>query len=443
MKPMRSKQNRLSGTAEVYRFTIGQMVKGKANIFMIIILVLSVLASGPLTALLGGGNKPEKSKITAVHVKNDSGYPLVFETLTEEYFANTCFSDTELTEETFGEQLGDTEVFAQITKDDVQGEFRLDAFTLEGSRIEQSDLDACVNVLSDLFNTARYSQINAGEEQLAILMSSYTTQTKKIAEYLEPENVNVDDRLAVQLGYSVLVLILCTFTTSYIVQKVVEEKASKLTEMLMVSVRPLALLAGKILAVMTYICGLVILLGVAFMVSSVLTEKYTGVDMAAKLLTSMQMGTSSLQISVGMVAVFAVSLTLGYLTVSFLSGLLGAASSSMEDVEPVNMIVVMIVMAGYLTAMVTTPLKLGEGVLTVISLIPILSIFCAPVYFMLGDIGLGILLFSWTIQLFLLWALWHGCAKIYRDLMLYRGSRMKAGKILAMMHGNGRKEGDR
>ena len=196
---MRSKQNSLSGTAEVYRFTIGQMVKGKANIFMIIILVLSVLASGPLTALLGGGNKPEKSKITAVHVKNDSGYPLVFETLTEEYFANTCFSDTELTEETFGEQLGDTEVFAQITKDDVQGEFRLDAFTLEGSRIEQSDLDACVNVLSDLFNTARYSQINAGEEQLAILMSSYTTQTKKIAEYLEPENVNVDDRLAVQL----------------------------------------------------------------------------------------------------------------------------------------------------------------------------------------------------------------------------------------------------
>ncbi len=443
VKPMRSKKNSLSGTAEVYRFTIGQMVKGKANILMLVVLVLVVLASGPLTALLGGGNKPEKSEITAVYVKNTSGYPLAFETLAEEYFADTRFVASEWTEENFGEQLGDTEVFAQIQKDDAQGNFYLEVLTPEGSKIGKSDLDACAKVLTDLFNMARYSRINAGEEQLAILMSNYTIQTQKIAEYLEPEEVNVDDRLAVQLAYSIVVLLLCTFTTSYIVQKVVEEKASRLTEMLMVSVRPLALLAGKILAVMTYICGLVVLLGGAFMVSSVLTEKYTGVDTAARLLASMQMGTSSVQLSAGMIAVFAVSLALGYLTVSFLAGLLGAASSSMEDVEPINMIVVLIVMAGYLTAVIMTPLKLGAGVSAAVSLIPILSIFCAPVNFMLGDIGPGILLLSWGIQLLLLLALWHGCAKIYRDLMLYRGSRMKAGRILAMMRGNRRKGEDR
>ena len=443
MKLMKSRQNCLSGTAEVYRFTFGQMVKGKANILTLIIMAVAVLASGPLMALFSEEKKPEKSEITAVYVNNTSGYPLAYEGAAEEYFADTRFVDCEWTKETFREEIGSTEVFAQITRDVKQGEISLDVFTTEGSEIEQNDLDACTNVLSGLFNAARYSRIDAEEEQLALLMSGYTTDVQKIAEYAEPESISVDDRLAVQLAYSIVVLILCTFTTSYIVQKVVEEKSSKLTEMLMVSIKPLALLAGKILAVMTYICGLVVLLGGMFLVSSVLTEQYTGVDTAAKLLASMQMGSSSLRLSAGMIVVFAVSLALGYLTVSFLSGLLGAACSSMEDVEPVNMIVVMIVMAGYLTAIITTPLKMGAGASAAVSLIPILSIFCAPVYFMLGDIGLGILLLSWVIQILLLMLLWHGCAKIYRDLMLYRGSRMKIGRILLMMGGNGRKGGNR
>lgn len=369
MKPMKSKKNSLSGTAGVYRFTLNQMVKGKANILTLVILVLAAMAASPIMAFLGGESGTEKSGMQQTGIYTDGA--------------------------------------------------------------------------AELLNAEEYSEIGASEEQLSILISGYATDTQSVDKYLEPEDTNMETRFAVQMMYSILVLVLCVFTTSYVVQKVVEEKASKLTEMLMVSIKPLALLIGKILAVMTYICGLMLLLGTAFLVSAALTENYTGVDTAAKLLEAMQLNASAIQLSAGMAAVFAVSLVLGYLTISFLAGLLGAACSSMDEVEPVNLIVVLLVMVGYLAAMITAPLDMGTGFSAAMSLIPILSVFCTPVYFLMGNISAGILLLSWLIQVFLLVLLWYGCAKVYRDLMLYRGSRMKAGQIFAMMSGNRRKGGDR
>ena len=74
----------------------------------------------------------------------------------------------------------------------------------------------------------------------------------------------------------------------------------------------------------------------------------------------------------------------------------------------------------------------SDQVLLFSCLCPILSIFCAPVQYMLGGIGLPVLLLSWVIQAAVVAALAVLCARVYSALLIYRGSRLTFGKILAM-----------
>ena len=50
----------LSGTGQVYRFTLSQLLKSRANRVTLIIMMLLAAVSMPLTALLGG-ETPETS----------------------------------------------------------------------------------------------------------------------------------------------------------------------------------------------------------------------------------------------------------------------------------------------------------------------------------------------------------------------------------------------
>ncbi|WP_286151981.1 hypothetical protein [Sporofaciens musculi] len=84
----------------------------------------------------------------------------------------------------------------------------------------------------------------------------------------------------------------------------------------------------------------------------------------------------------------------------------------------------------------------GSPVLAyVVSLCPVASMFCAPVRYLIGDIGFGMLAFSWALQLAVILLLAYVCARIYRALMMYRGSRMKLGGWISMLHQNGAKGG--
>ena len=62
----------LSGTGQVYRFTLSQLLKSRANRVTLIIMMLLAAVSMPLTALLGG-ETPETSDtagLASVRVDN-------------------------------------------------------------------------------------------------------------------------------------------------------------------------------------------------------------------------------------------------------------------------------------------------------------------------------------------------------------------------------------
>ena len=74
----------------------------------------------------------------------------------------------------------------------------------------------------------------------------------------------------------------------------------------------------------------------------------------------------TLQVSPVTALILVVSLLLGYLQVSLISGLVGTECSTTEDVEPANMAVVLLVMAGYMIATVAAGVGSNPVLATVI-----------------------------------------------------------------------------
>lgn len=454
---MKISRNDFNGTGSVYRFTLSQMLKGKANIITMLIFFLIAAASIPVMMLVMGGKNAASSEegengaeavgITAVYVQNDTGYDLDLENipLTNEMFAHTEFVDTNLmdtswSEDTYASMIQSKEAYVHLQKDIEKMCFTVGAYTLEERDFSDGDLDSCVGALSGLLDEARIVQQEAESEQIAALTDPYTTNVQSVSEYLEEEDDHFSARFGVQMIYSVALLILCSFAASFIIQKVIEEKASKLAELLMVSVSPLAMLVGKILAVMTYVFGLIASLVAVMGISYVITGRFADTSVVRQQIEAAGISSEILQISPVTVLILVISLLLGYLQVSLISGLIGTGCSTTEDVEPANLAVVLLVMAGYMVATMTVGFGDNPVLTYVVTLFPVASMFCAPVRYLVGDIGIGMLAFSWLIQIVVILLIAYVCARIYRALMMYRGSRMKLGGWITMFRQSGAKE---
>lgn len=450
---MKLRKSDFTGTGKVFRFTLSQMVKGKANIITMLIFFLFAAASIPVMTVMMGGKQTASADeaaslgITAVYVQNETGYELDLGSIPQrnDIFIDTAFIDTDLmdvdwSEDTYESMVKPTEAYIHLRKDTEKMSFTIGAYALEQKEFPDGDLDSCVGMLSGLLDEARYAQQNAKPEQIAALTSPYETKVESVSEYLEEKTDDFDTRFGVQMIYSVALLIVCTFVSSYIIQKVIEEKASKLAELLMVSVSPLAMLVGKILAVMTYILGLVGSLAAVMGLSYVITGQFADTTVLQQQIAASGISSETLQISPVTALILVVSLLLGYLQVSIISGLVGTGCSTTEDVEPANMTIVLLVMAGYMIATLTVGGGSNPVLAAVVSLCPVTSMFCAPVRYIIGDIGFGMLALSWAIQLAVILALAYVCARIYRALMMYRGNRMKLSGWITMFRQNRAKE---
>ena len=241
---------------------------------------------------------------------------------------------------------------------------------------------------------------------------AFYVEVKSMTAYENPELLSSDAKYLLQYGYSILVLMLITISSSYIIRSVVEEKA---------------LILGKILAMMTFILVMVaVMLGGVF-VSGVITGMF--MDMGAVMALLEQTGLTSLRVGPGTVLITLVSLLLGYFTFSILAGLSGAACSNMEEVEGASTTVVILALAGYLVPTIFASTVSGTGSV-LLALCPIVSVFSAPVQFVSESVGFPVLLASWGIQIVVIAILAVFMARVYGGLIMYRGSKVKLADLL-------------
>ena len=402
----------LSGTGQVYRFTLSQLLKSRANRVTLIIMVLLAAVSMPLTALLGG-ETPETSdtaSLTSVRVDNRTDLALDFSG--DAYWADTDFSA----------DAGEPDAVVMVTGDET-------GYQVAVNGSESAD----AGELSQLAETARQAVRDA-----CLRAAGLSSRQLEALTASTGEEDSHEEGFWVQYGYSILAMILCLMSASYVIRAVVEEKDSRLVELLLVSVKPMALLAGKILAVMAFTFGWLLAMLAGLGVSCGLTAGLMGPGVLQKQLSGLLAAVPRVQEDLwqaaGVLLVLLVSLGLGYLTMSLIGGVAGACCSGMEEAGEATGPVMLLTMAGYLASCVVGAVPSGP-VAVFSTLCPIVSIFCAPVQFAGGNVSIWLVLASWVIQAAVIWGLLTLASRVYAGLIVHRGSRVKLRELMSMAKG--------
>lgn len=402
----------LSGTGQVYRFTLSQLLKSRANRVTLIIMVLLAAVSMPLTALLGGETPETSDTASLASVRVDNRTDLVLDFSGDAYWADTDFSA----------DAGEPDAVVTVTGDETGYQVAV---------VGSESTDA--GELSQLAETARQAVRDA-----CLRAAGLSSRQLEALTASTGEEDSHEEGFWVQYGYSILAIILCLMSASYVIRAVVEEKDSRLVELLLVSVKPMALLAGKILAVMAFTFGWLLAMLAGLGVSCGLTAGLLGPGVLQKQLSGLLAAVPRVQEDLwqaaGVLLVLLVSLGLGYLTMSLIGGVAGACCSGMEEAGEATGPVMLLTMAGYLASCVVGAVPSGP-VAVFSTLCPIVSIFCAPVQFAGGNVSIWLVLASWVIQAAVIWGLLTLASRVYAGLIVHRGSRVKLRELMSMAKG--------
>lgn len=327
------------------------------------------------------------------------------------------------------------------------------AFTIDSSYtggiadIDKNDCNAVNGLLAEQVRKQYLASLGVASDKLDIAMSSIGTTLTQAGE----EQIGMVQGLINSLVPMLSSIVLFIFIFSYsslVAQSVAIEKSSRIIEYLLTSVKPLAIILGKVLAMccvslMQFLIiiasgaiGFIISLpiGVFSKFGSITSSlSQSGVmddDSVSGILNQIKDAFSNVDASVFVVMV--VVFILGFLLFAGLAGLAGSSVSKMEDLAPAMQPISLIGVLGFYLAYF--PQVTGEeNTMTVLArYIPISSPFILPSDYLLGKIGVGELLIGIGILAVSVVLVVMLVAKVYESIILHTGNRLKLGDMLKM-----------
>ena len=230
------KRNKKSNPlGKIFGFTLRQMLRNKAYITTLVIFFALMLVSVPYAVISGGGSvkndmttteRAGSSGFRTIFVDNETKYLLDVESIGADnpWYISTSFQTADFASEDWKSQIAADEAFVQITEasDNVQLEVQLLDETIAGGFGLAGEMEELQSTLQDALQQARYEAAGVDPSALSVLTEQVQTEVNTMEEYESARAVPWETQYAIQMAYSILVLILSTYTISYIVQSVSE-----------------------------------------------------------------------------------------------------------------------------------------------------------------------------------------------------------------------------
>lgn len=467
---------KIKGWRKVLKFSFVQMVKTKSfiisTIFTIVIINLIIALSMILPTVFSddyveitdetntGDNtdvdsKP-KSIIDKVYLYDESDFNPKFDykPLAEELKIEITTPDRNKEDLVKEVEVSDkAEMLVVIAKDEI-GDYYITAYRpYSEDIIKDNHSDDFIYKFGEEFRNFKLQSVGVSQEDFTTAKSMVYTKSALAGNERSPAAQALSIILPMVISLALFVSIFAY--GQLVAQSIATEKTSKVMELLLTSVRPLAVVVGKVLAM-----GLVALLQVTLITSSTLatvsisgsvvndltnadnisgivsqvTDEVSDVNLSADLSSAFEESFSNINIvTILMVLVIFV---LGFFFYSLIAAIIGASVSRLEDLAQANQPLVIIGMLGFYLAYFSSGI-FGDGeqvkatTLQIISwYLPISSPFALPSGIFMGQIGTAqSLLAIGVLALFVvLFAL--VVARVYETLILHNGERMKFFKIL-------------
>ncbi len=231
-------------------------------------------------------------------------------------------------------------------------------------------------------------------------------------------------------GMTVLIFMMIILYGTWIAQSVVEEKSSRVMEVILNAATPFQLLTGKVLGVgaiaLTQYAALLVTGVVAVLAQGTVASVVLGTNET----TALPEG-----LTIPLLLLFGAYGILGFLVYATLFAAAGSLVSRQEDVNSAVMPITLVSTAGYLVAVYasTGVLDIRAGWLTVLSQVPLVSPFIMLSRFMGGAVSAAEILLSIALLVAcIVGALWLA-ARIYRAGVLLYGQRPGIGAIYRLV----------
>ena len=431
-----------TGLAKVFSFTLSQTFKNRAYRVSYIMFIVLMMVMGPINQLgmsagMGAAHSTDaindEMDLKQIYFVNDTYLDFSAE---KAELDGTGFAVAKLTDaDAVPDKLAADEIAVLLDRQviDEVDTYVLNIIAADESDITPIELDALGGHLMGRLEQARREAADLGEEQMKVLQMAVESGSTLTYEDYEAEiNSAYTSRQVSSYNslYSIVLMILVALTGSYVVSSVMEEKMSKLVENLLVSVRPLALILGKILAMMFYVFSMIVLgMGGSFITNKI-AESVLGTPAVQGVADMMNF--SRLFTFAGFKGLLLLPcMLLTYFMYSMLAGLMGSACTRMEDAQSAIGTVTMVNMVGYMIGMVLPNVE-NSTALLVASIIPFVSSYIAPVSFICGRIPLWAFLLGILLQTVICVILFRICAKTYRKLIVNDSKRLKLFEIIKL-----------
>ena len=452
----------ITGWKQVFSFTFIQTVKAKSYISTLLVLCAIVAIGLPV---MGYFNAPDD-----IAVEENSDGSVVVEEFEE---LNTVYVNYDKADEDIGSKF-----------EDWVKEYSCEIKYIEDSKIEEirktlnNNNDICIVVINN--NNGVYEvecitgwdTFDASEEQQSISygiaddlkdlqMSKVISEDampdalKEVNVYASGEETGHDEGFMQKYSIWIVAITFLTFITTSagtsIANSIVVEKSSRMVEYLMMTIKPMAIVFGKVLAGLCAVLiqfGAVIVSGVAStMVCSEVLDTNISAGMSG-FISGEGLVDLSAGLNIGNVVVAILIILTGLLFFALVASIAGATVSKIEELnEGIMMFSMLVVVGAYMSLALSMSNLFDEtGHLTgtfamVCCLVPLSSMFTVPANLIMGSVPLYIGIASIVINIISIVLVLIVTSRIYEYMLFYNGVTLKIKDIIYIIRHGRVKEG--
>ena len=258
-----------------------------------------------------------------------------------------------------------------------------------------------------------------------------------VTEDAEGETVNVAFMVVSYLNVMILYFFVLAYGQS-VANSVVMEKSSKLIETFLISVRPTAMIMGKLLAItfagviqfVSWIAALILgVLGGVGLVNLINPDAELAIVDIFEMIIDMTEG----MFSPGNCILALVMVLVGIMLYCSLAGIGGALAGKSEDLASGNVIFTMVLVISFLTCIYTGAMTGDTEAVPWLDFIPFTAVMITPAKALLGTISVWRSLASLAIIVVTTLAVTFVAGKLYKMLVLYKGEMPKPATIFKML----------
>ena len=310
--------------------------------------------------------------------------------------------------------------------------YQLDVYKVNESDITEQDLAKFCGQLQSFYNDNKLTNMKLDKKSHKLVSGDITINVSVEGE----DNNDKQSEIAIISVVMMVIMFFIVLSGENISTQIVTEKSTKLVEYLLVNIRPLELVCGKILAsVCISIIQMLVMIG-SGLLSILICKELKIINSYEDTLEVLKIGNIARNLGVLDIVLIILFLIIGFLFYAIVASMLSSTVSRLEDLSNVGMIFSLITLVSvYAIMAVTSFMEASKGVYIALVMIPFTSVFVAPQYIMLGKLSMRIYVIAVIIQMLCLYIFGKIAAKIYISLIMYTGKKINFKQIMVILKG--------